>query len=241
MSENPFSHRRTLLPFLARHISASSYLEIGVKGGKTFLPVRVRKKIAVDPMFRIKPAYKKQQILKYPFNFFARYFACPSDDFFADHAARVMAENSLDLAFIDGLHTFEQSYKDIENTLPYLQPEGIMLVHDCSPLSAAAAWPAESIDAVKKINPPGFDGLWSGDVWKVVPRLLLEHPELSVFVINEDSGLAVISQQPILKLPAPKVDYSLADIQSWDYAHLENNRQQLLNLVDAQQLAGWPA
>ena len=234
---NQFSHRRTLLPFLAQHLKAKNYLEVGVKGGKTFLPIRVRNKFAVDPVFRIKSSYKRSQVLKYPFNFFAHYFECTSDEFFAKHATAVLTKESLDLAFIDGLHTFEQSYQDIINTLPYLKQTGVMVVHDCSPHSSAAAFPAASIADVKQINPPGFDGLWSGDVWKVVPKLKLNYPDLSIFVVDQDSGLAVISKKPLIELskPADSINYSNEDIDSWDYTYLENNRQRLLNTINNEQ------
>ncbi len=237
MKLNQFSHRRTLLPFLAKYLKAKTYLEVGVKGGKTFLPIRVRKKIAVDPVFKIKKPYKRSQTIKYPFNLFAQYFECTSDDFFAQHASGVLAKESLDLAFIDGLHTFEQSYQDIINTLPYLKPSGVMVVHDCSPHSSAAAYPAESIADVKRINPAGFDGLWSGDVWKVVPKLKLNFPDLSIFVVDQDSGLAVISKQPLIDLnqPISPIGYTDEDIENWDYAYLEKHRQALLSAINAEQ------
>ena len=236
MNDNPLTHRRTLLPFLARRLKARSYLEIGVKGGKTFMPVKVRKKIAVDPVFRIKKPYKRSQIFSYPFNLMNQYFECTSDEFFAQHAGKVLTSGGLDLAFIDGLHTYEQSYKDIENTLPYLADDGVMLIHDCSPHSSAAAYPAESIAAVKKINPPGFDGRWCGDVWKVIPRLRIEHPQLNVLVIDADSGLGLVSKKPIIKdvAQAASPDLSIDDITGMSYQDLDNNRVDLLNIIDSQ-------
>lgn len=236
MNENPLTHRRTLLPYLARRLKARNYLEIGVKGGKTFMPVKVRRKVAVDPVFRIKKPYKRSQIFSYPFNLLNRYYECTSDDFFAHHAGEVLTTNGLDLAFIDGLHTYEQSYKDIENTLPYLSEDGVMLIHDCSPHSSAAAYPAESIEAVKKINPPGFDGRWCGDVWKVIPRLRVEHPDLNVFVIDSDSGLGLVSKKPIIKnmsQPASP-ELSIDDISGMSYQDLDDNRVELLNIIDSQ-------
>lgn len=225
------------MPFLAKQFKAKYYLEIGVKGGKTFLPIRVRNKYAVDPVFRIKNSYKRKQIFKYPFNLFAHYYECTSDAFFAKHAESVFTKEFLDIAFIDGLHTFKQSYQDIINTLPYLKTSGIMIVHDCSPHSSSAAYPASSIAEVKQINPPGFDGLWSGDVWKVVPKLKLNHPELSIFVIDQDSGLAIISKKPLISKNKynDTINYSDEDIDNWEYSYLENNRHVLLNIINDEQ------
>ncbi len=240
MEAEAFTHRRNLLPLLARKLKAKSYLEIGVKGGKTFLPIRVRKKYAVDPNFTIKAAYKKSQIWKYPFNMFAKYFPCTSDEFFEKHCEHTIKKSTLDLAFIDGLHTYEQTYKDIENTLPLLKSSGVILVHDCSPKSAAAACPANSIDEVKKNPPPGFDGLWSGDVWKIIPRLTKEHPELDVFVIDHDSGLGIISKSNLFDDEhTPKfdqLDYSIDDIDGWDYDHMDKNRKNIIKTVNPEYL-----
>lgn len=238
MNKNILSHRRTLLPYLANKIKAKNYLEVGVKGGRTFLPIKVRKKYAVDPDFRIKSPYKRQQIFKYPFNMFAQYFACTSDDFFANHAEPLLERNTLELAFLDGLHTYAQTYQDIENTLPYLSEKGLIVVHDCSPQSASSAFPANSIDEVKKINPPGFDGLWSGDVWKVIPRLKLEHPELTVFVIDHDSGIGIISKANIFTQDkiSNEINYSVQDIHNLSYDDMVKNKVNLLNIISDQQL-----
>ena len=238
MSLSKFYHRRTLLPFLAKQLKIKSYLEIGVKGGKTFLPLKIRKKYAVDPVFKIKKDYKRSQIFKFTLNLFAEYYECESNEFFAAYAPMVLKNKKLDMAFIDGLHTFEQSYIDIVNTLPYLKEDGIMVVHDCSPKSEAAAYPANSIADVKKINPPGFDGLWSGDVWKIVPKLKLNFPELFIFVIDQDSGLAVISRKPLVNFSdqLQNIEYTEKDIELWDYSYLNQNRVKLLNLVNDKQL-----
>lgn len=240
MNKNILSHRRTLLPYLAKKLKAKSYLEIGVKGGKTFMPIKVRRKYAVDPEFKIKNDFKRQQIFTYPFNYFAKYFECTSNDFFKSNAPNVLKKDSLDIAFIDGLHTYEQTYKDIENTLPYIKNNGLIVVHDCSPLSASAAYPANSIQHVKEINPPGFDGLWSGDVWKVIPRLKLSHPELFLFVIDNDSGIGIISKSNVFiddfTPSVDKIDYSVTDIDEWQFSDLEINKVSLLNIIEDQKL-----
>ena len=189
------THRRKLIPYIAKKTKAKSYLEIGVRGGKTFYPVKVRKKIAVDPEFRIKDDYKRSQSFRYWPNFFAKLFECTSDDFYKNHAKNVIAAGSLDLAFIDGLHTAEQTFIDVVNTMPYMADNGIIIVHDVSPKSAAAAYPAASIDEVKKIKPEGFNGMWSGDVWKIMPKLRSEFSHYDMFVIDHDSGIGLICKQ----------------------------------------------
>lgn len=236
MTINILKHRRNLIPYLAKKIKARTYLEIGVKGGKTFLPIPVRKKYAVDPNFKIKPAYKRKQLLFYFPNLFAKYFDCTSDYFFEKYAPKTIKLKQLDLAFLDGLHTFEQVYKDIINTLPYMSDKGIIILHDCSPKSYAAAYPAGNIDEVKKINPKGFAGMWSGDVWKAIPQLRVSHPELEIFVIDNDSGLGIISKRPLFKNKAKIFETPLNDITDWQYEYLERNRGEILNIISDQKL-----
>src|SRR3989344_7865884 len=52
-----------------------------------------------------------------------------SDDFFANHISM-----KYDIIFIDGLHLFEQAYRDIINSLKYLNDNGVIVVHDCNPI-----------------------------------------------------------------------------------------------------------
>ena len=47
-----------------------------------------------------------------------------SDKFFKDN-------EKFDIIFIDGLHTFEQTIKDIDNSIKFLRDKGVILIHDC--------------------------------------------------------------------------------------------------------------
>ena len=42
-------------------------------------------------------------------------------------------KESFDLIFLDGLHTYEQTIKDINNGIQSIQDNGIILIHDCLP------------------------------------------------------------------------------------------------------------
>ena len=38
-----------------------------------------------------------------------------------------------DIIFLDGLHNYEQTIKDINNALKFLNEKGAIIVHDCLP------------------------------------------------------------------------------------------------------------
>ncbi len=80
-----------------------------------------------------------------------------SDEFFAN-PPEILIEKGIDLAFIDGLHTYEQSLRDVENCLKYLNPDGIIVMHDCLPSSEAEALPSLE----KAMKHPEFKGAWTG-------------------------------------------------------------------------------
>ena len=46
-------NRLDVIQQIINHKQANTYLEIGVKKGKAFLEIRARKKIAIDPLFKI--------------------------------------------------------------------------------------------------------------------------------------------------------------------------------------------
>lgn len=159
---------------------------------------------------------------------FNKYFRMESDVFF-DTQKPMLSEYGIDVAFIDGLHTFEQSLKDVENTLNHLNTNGVIVLHDCNPLSKAAAYPAQSIDEVRKINPPGFDGVWNGDVWKTIAYLRATRKDLNVFVLDCDFGLGVVTRGT----PENMLEYSAEAVRNLSYRDLSENRKPLLNLKDA--------
>jgi len=204
---------------------AKTYLEIGVRAGDAFLKIKATHKLGVDPNFVISPTKKFRYYFKNPYNLFNKYFDMESDTFFVQEKLR-LSEHGLDVVFIDGLHTFSQSLKDVQNALRYLNNNGVIVLHDCNPLSEAAAFPAVSIDEVQKINPPGFDGIWNGDVWKTIVYLRSTRKDLRVFVLDCDFGLGIITK----KRPENMLNYSADAVCNLSYSDLEKERQSLINL-----------
>ena len=152
-----------------------TYLEIGVDAGRTLClakPPTVA--IGVDPASPQGGAFEAPTKL----------FALESDAFFAEkNVAREFGHPVVDLAFVDGLHLFEQALKDFFHVERHAASESVVLLHDCLPLDAATA------------SRERMTGFWTGDVWKIVPILRRFRPDLTVFVIPAyPTGLAVVTR-----------------------------------------------
>ncbi len=210
-----------------------NYLEIGCQYGMSFLPTVCRNKIAVDPAFDIPLKRKFKWLIKNPTNIRNRYFEETSDEFFAKRKSELEKYGKLDLAFVDGLHTFEASLKDVLNSLHYLQDDGIIIMHDCFPPHKAGAVPAKNYDDAASMNLPGWDGLWCGDVWKSIVYLKKAFGEqLDVYVIDTDFGLGIV--KPKQKITTSlDLDRKLFDeVNQLTYDEMMINPQDMLGLRD---------
>jgi hypothetical protein len=171
-----------------------SYLEIGVntpaQPGYNWVGVKVDTKHGVDP--NVDTTYRME-----------------SDEFFENHI-----NQKYDIVFVDGLHIFEQVYKDIINSLENLNEGGIIVAHDCNPTE-------EITQRRVRANP----GAWHGDVWKAIVKLRLENPELDVCTVDTDEGCGIIKKgsQELLKVDE--------GVNTYEYSFLENNRKDVLNLI----------
>lgn len=215
-----------LINLLLAKTDGNHYLEIGVEYGTSFLRVSAKNKLAVDPRFRLLG------LIKFMSKFTAgdcQFFGCTSDEFFAKQAGYLKC-NPIDLAFVDGLHTFEQSLRDVENCLKYLSDGGFVIVHDCNPRSGEAARVADSHHNASRLRwgkfVPKIAVPWTGDVWKTIVYLRSKRNDVDVSVLDYDHGLGVIRKG------RPKDRLSLGDkeIELMTYNDLEMNRTKLLNL-----------
>ena len=151
-----------------------SYLEIGVDiGASIVLAKSPTVAIGIDPAPRI--ASTPQTICKI--------FPMTSDEYFATRDVRSDIETeTVDLAFIDGMHLFEQALRDFINVERFSSPSTVVLIHDCFAIDAPTA---------SRQRKTAF---WTGDVWKIVPCLKEFRPDLNIFTIaTPPSGLGVVS------------------------------------------------
>ncbi len=220
-------------------IQGQTYLEIGVEAGRCFWRVNAARKIAVDPALR--PAFQQQgngvrlkleRLVRGPQPAgHVSVFAMTSDEFFSRYA-EVFSEQRIDVALIDGLHTYDQSLRDVHHCLEYLSPRGVIVIHDCNPPLEAIAYPAPSFEAAQALRLPGWTGAWCGDVWKTIVHLRASRDDLRVFVLDCDWGVGIIT----LGHTEDRLEYSLGEIRELAYHDLIRNRQHMLNLKPVEYL-----
>lgn len=205
------------------------YLEIGVSRGQAFQRISAYQKIAVDPAFRLTERTRRLADAK------ARathYFETTSDDFFASQTA-FLEQRPIDVALIDGMHTYEQVVRDVENTVRYLRDDGVIFLHDCNPAFELIGRRAESWDDfVTQQKGPLVIGIWSGDVWKSIVYLRSMRDDLRVAVLKCDMGVGVVRKGS----PESQLSYSPAEIEALSYKDLAADRKRLLNLKPARYL-----
>jgi len=185
--------RTEIINGLIKKNNYKSYLEIGVntpnQPGYNWIGVECDIKHGVDP--NVETTYK-----------------VTSDEFFNNHISQ-----KYDIVFVDGLHLFEQVYKDIINSLNNLNGNGVIVVHDCNPITEITQRRERASDA------------WHGDVWKAIVKLRIENPDIEIYTVDTDEGCAIIKKgnQEVLEIQQ--------DIDIYQYSFLEKNRVSALNLI----------
>ena len=210
-----------------QHRGSRIYLEIGVWRGAAFQRIAADEKIAVDPSLRISARTRTRADEN------ARathYFEMTSEAFFASQT-ELLDRLGIDVALIDGLHSYEQVVRDVENTVRFLRDDGVIVLHDCNPASRSIAFPAASYDDFRARNrlrslllltlPP-----WSGDVWKAIVHLRSTRDDLQVAVLDCDRGVGLVRKGA----PNAQLPYTTAQIEALDYDDLAADRERLLNL-----------
>ena len=119
--------RLNIIQTVVEMTRAKTYLEIGVASGAIFFRVKARHKIAVDPRFEFSTMKRLRYLIKNPWNIANKYYEMTSDEFFQNEGANV-EQSGIDVAFVDGLHTFEQSLTDVSNCLRYLNKGGVIIL-----------------------------------------------------------------------------------------------------------------
>jgi len=173
-----------------------SYLEIGVRvPAENFDKINVVDKESVDP----NPMGMCIHIMT-------------SDDFFRKN------KKKYDVIFVDGLHTAEQSYIDVQNSIKYLNNDGFIVMHDCNPPTEYHIRTYEEYLRTR--------GQWNGTVFRAFIQLKHELNDWSCFVINEDFGCGIITKRNLIENKQFKDNIH---IFTWD--EFNKNRIEYLQLI----------
>jgi hypothetical protein len=166
---------RAMLRQLHERLEPEVYLEIGVKRGISLGLSQSRRTVGIDP----NPMAEAQALLSRPG---VTLYPLTSDAFFAEHSRESVLEGAtIDLAFIDGLHQFDQVVRDFINVERWSSPSSIVIIHDVIPPSETAA--------TREHGP----GQWTGDVWQIVSCLRDYRPDLDCLLVRTPpSGLLIV-------------------------------------------------
>ena len=210
-------HYHLILKRFHELLQPTAYVEIGVARGETLaFALPETKAVGIDPDPKISHQLSDKTEV-FPFT---------SDAFFDKYDLQKIA-NGFELAFIDGLHLFEQVLKDFINIERCASKDTIVLLHDTIP-------PDELSGSREYIKP-----CWAGDCWKIVPCLKAYRPDLQIFTLtSKPTGLTMVTNlAPSSTILAEKYNEIVSEFVDLPYRELEKDRDNVLNLIPAR----WPA
>ena len=159
-----------------------NYLEIGCDKNENFSKIKIKNKIGVDPL--------QGGTLR-----------MTSDEYFKK------SKDKFDLIFLDGLHTYEQTIKDINNSLNFINDNGLIIIHDCLPRKI---W--------NQIVPRMY-GHWNGDVWKAIVESRTNE-SIDTYTCIADHGLGIILKRKNRNiLTLDKVNFKQLKFSDYYYNH----------------------
>lgn len=162
---------------------APRYLEIGVAKGRTFHALKAAHKVAVDPKFKFDLDAAKAE------NPNAAYHQVTSDEYFGSIRK---PDEQFDVVYIDGLHTADQTIRDLLNVLLCTHERSVIIIDDVRPSSYAASM--HSIPQWQQVvaaDPEAARRGWMGDVYRLVQFVESFLQGLSYAVIEDNHGQLV--------------------------------------------------
>ena len=185
-----FPSRTEIIQNIINKKNYEKYLEIGCDKDDNFSKIQAKIKIGVDP--------QRGGTLR-----------MTSDEFFKKN------NGNFDIIFLDGLHTYEQTIKDIQNSLNIISDKGIILIHDCLPKKI---W--------NQIVPRVY-GHWNGDVWKAIVHSRT-FDQADTYTIIADHGLGIIFKRKNRNL----LNLKITNFKKLKYADYYNNHMKFMNLIN---------
>lgn len=191
--------------------SPTTYVEIGVRHGDSFRMVRADVKLAVDPVRSVKMGRLGSN---------EHFYEEASDEFFSTTAPGVIAPGAVGSALVDGLHVFDQALRDVLNLEPLMARGGVIVLDDCNPLDTRRAAPAPC------------EGLWNGDVWKVMAYMRAARRDLTCVTLNADQGIGLIFGFEGGGGVRDVDQDAATSVRALEYHDLASSRQSLIGLIE---------
>ena len=189
-----YPNRSEIIQNIIEYKNYKSYLEIGCDNDLNFNKIKIETKLGVDPV-------SGGNIRK------------TSDDFFLENKI------FFDCIFIDGLHEYTQVKKDIINSVSCLNPNGVILVHDCLPKSFFH-------QAV-----PRCRSIWNGDVWKAIVEFRTK-TNFDTYTCLADEGIGIILKRPNKNILLKEIK----NFKSLKFKDFYFNYKKLMNIIDKESL-----
>jgi hypothetical protein len=136
-----------------------------------------------------------------------------------------------DIIFIDPWPTYTQTYRDLENALKLVSPNGIIVVHDCCPhdKSLIGSFKRESwCQSIYDCNLAFIE--CCGQTYEAFINFRYNYKELEIFCIDVDFGCGIISSNRDFSVPCSYDEYDISKIKDWKYFY--ENKKKLLNLIE---------
>jgi hypothetical protein len=198
---------------LHKLLKPATYVEIGVRKGKSLsLAAPPTISIGIDP----------EPSIQYEFSAQTAVYKMTSNEFFVTcNLPEIIRAEHFSLAFIDGLHLFEQCLLDFINLERFAKPSSIILIHDCIPLDAISS-------ARERTT-----GFYSGDVWKILPIIKRYRPEVDFFTIKTPpTGLGVFTNlNPASRILGDRYQDVVGECVDLKYDFFVANKESFLQSV----------
>ena len=210
----PGPYYRDVLSQIHALLEPETYLEIGVATGDSLRLASPRTRvIGVDP----NPKFNFELEAK------TSVYSETSDVFFGEYDVRsLFGQKTIDLCFIDGLHTFDQTLRDFINAEKYASQDAVFIFHDCYPFERTCA------SRERKTT------FWAGDVWKVIPILEKYRPDLSLQTLQAaPTGLGVVTgMNPNSSVLEEQFEAIVEEFMPMDFSYIEEHTTERLHLVN---------
>lgn len=204
-------------------IGARRYLEVGVARGQTFLHLDFAEMHAVDPAFAFDMASESRADRSF--------FPMTSDAFFGSPPDA----KPYDLIYLDGLHTFEQTFRDFCSCQALSHPGTVIVIDDTVPSDIFSFIPDQrACNQLRAAH--GLKGrAWHGNVCNVIFAIHDFFANVDYRTVIDDGN----PQTVLIRTPRPAFKprwNSLETISRMDYRAFQANIDAMNGCTNAEML-----